>query len=86
MATPTEELQVENQRRLANLARQGTAVQGLEIAYVTRLLEHLVGDELPEVVHKHEVHVSNQLDNIENQVARAKLLTGVHTNNGGAAQ
>jgi hypothetical protein len=72
-----DELKLSNGRRLTALALKGHGVQGLLEGYHTRLLEHLVGDALPEVQAAHELWTAEQLDKVEKMIREQSLLTGV---------
>jgi hypothetical protein len=74
------ELKVNNARRLASLATQGVAITGLREGYWTRMLEHLCGEDLPDVQAKHELWVAAEIDKAESAVTRQRLLGGVQGN------
>jgi hypothetical protein len=67
------DLALTNQRRIQTMAAVGINIQGMREGYQTRLLEHLVGADLPKVRAAHELWVAEQLDAAEKEVARRKL-------------
>jgi hypothetical protein len=75
----TDELSQDNQRRVIDLNTKGLQVAGLDVLYLTVLVEHIfehMGDieALAAARLDYEGRVSNLLDNAEKQASRAVLL------------
>lgn len=66
-----------NKRRIANLALQGVAINGLNEQLQQRVLEYLCGDALPSIRKEHELFVAEKLDEIDKDFARRKLTGGI---------
>jgi len=71
-------LQVDNDERIARLAKQGVGVdQGtIEMLRFRAYLEVLLGDQLPEGLLRFQQGIAEALTGVESQVTRAKLLGG----------
>lgn len=82
MNKATEDLKELNRERLQKLANTGVQLGGLDMAYITQMLEVLLGDHLEIAVHRYETLLSEQLDGIEKQATQSRLLQGVVLGNG----
>ena len=72
-----DELQKKNGSRIQRLAAQKYAVTNLDVNYIIRMLEALLGENLGAVQYKYQVEVAGELDNLEKQVRITQI-----TNNG----
>ena len=70
------ELGADNLQRIAKLNAQHVAVAGINESYVIALLEHLVGADVALVKLKHEQRLAIQLDAIESNLRRQRLVAG----------